>query len=145
MSKNRSRRSKLLDIIHHPHDSLFRAALGNIAVARSFFNHHLPPKILDTIQFDSLQVSRETFVDKNLSRKIVDILYKVKSKQGKTNYLYILTEAQSDPDKDMLFRLLEYTLRIMKHHKASTGAKDYPVVYPILRFYFIQNINNFSG
>jgi hypothetical protein len=49
--------------IHKPHDKLFKLALKEIAVAKEFFNAHLPKRILEKIDLTTLKLESETFID----------------------------------------------------------------------------------
>ena len=52
--------------IHCPHDKLWKSSMGDVRVAREFFEHHLPPAIL--VDATPENVAKET------SRVMVEML-----------------------------------------------------------------------
>ena len=99
-----------------PHDAFFRAVMSDSATAKEFIKEHLPSEITDKIDFETLEVTQETFIHPSLQRHEVDILMKVEMTQ-KPGHLYVLVEAQSTPDEWMPFRMIRYTLDIVEKHR----------------------------
>ena len=130
------------DIIYHPHDALFSSTMSDLRVAKSFFREHLPSNILELTNLDSLQICKESFVDKELRKETTDILYSVNLSK-KTSYFYLLAEHQSKPDKWMPFRLLKYMCRVMEHHIKDLKYKHLPVIVPLV-FYTGSHPYNYS-
>lgn len=77
--------------IVNPHDSFFKQAMSNKKVAHEFFDFHLPAPLKQALDFDSLQLCQESYVDSELKLAISDILYTAKF-QGQPGYLYALVE-----------------------------------------------------
>jgi predicted transposase YdaD len=64
-----------------------------------------------------------------------DLLYYSKTDPSTGNYLYLLTEHQSSPQKLMPLRILRYQLAIiMQHLQTHPKSTILPVVFPILFF-----------
>lgn len=115
-----------------PHDHFFRAALSNPKVARELLEQHLPAAIQKIMQWDSVRPCKESYVDPDLNEKIVDALFSVNLKD-KTGYIYLLAEHQSTPDKLMPFRIIEYTVKILRNHlEQYPDEKTLPLVIPIV-------------
>lgn len=66
-------------------------------VAREFLMMHLPGNLLNKIDFNTLEVLPETFVDEALRRSQVDALFKVQCDENDL-LIYILVEQQSKSD-----------------------------------------------
>ena len=114
-----------------PHDRYMRSILTNPKAIEDFFRHYLPEKIKRLVDFSSIELQKESFIDDKLRLQIVDLLYKVKF-EGKPGYLYVLMEHASSPDKLLPFRMLKYATSIMDHHLKQTGSKILPLVYPLI-------------
>ena len=80
------------------HDSFIKKAMSNPKVARAFFKCHLPSRIQEKIDFDTLAMQKDSFVDNTLGISFADMLFTVRF--GKeTGYLYLLVEHQSKADE----------------------------------------------
>src|SRR3990167_10807176 len=102
-----------------PHDNYFRAAMSNTKVAREFFEQHLPSNIKKALDFTTLQIKKESFIDDKLKLQITDLLFSAEFNR-QPGYLYLLVEHQSTPLKLMAFRILKYMVAIMDQHLNTT-------------------------
>ena len=120
-----------------PHDRAFRSAMGNKQVAIEFFEYHLPDEVKKAIDFTSLKLCQETFIDEELQLTASDVLYSVKLLENKTtSYLYILSEHQRKPDDLMPLRIIKYTCEIMaSHRKQHPEDKTLPLVVPLVFYH----------
>ncbi len=117
--------------IHQPHDKFFKQSMANRQVASEFFKTHLPAELLEKIDFSTLELQKETFIDEAYKSHAADVVYQVRLGQAPA-YLYVLCEHQSEVDKIMAFRLLVYTVRIMELHEKRYSDQPLPLVYPIV-------------
>lgn len=117
----------------NPHDALFRSSLKNLYVAKDFFKAHLPKSVLTKINLDTLQFCNTSFIEEDLKEQFSDVLYYSQLDPNSGNYLYIIVEHQSAPQKLMPLRILRYQLAIiMQHLQENPKATTLPVVFPIL-------------
>ncbi|MFI0347879.1 MAG: Rpn family recombination-promoting nuclease/putative transposase [Chthoniobacterales bacterium] len=116
--------------IHAVHDLFFRKTMSNPRVALEFFETHLPPEIFAMLDSDSLNITKESLIDHELREYITDVLYQA-SFQGKEGYLYLLVEHQRTPDQSMVFRLIEYIVKIGRMH-LDKGNSKLPIIYPCI-------------
>lgn len=115
-----------------PHDKAFKASLSNKQVAKEFFDQHLPEAVKQVIDFESLTLCSDTYVDDELRLLASDIVYAVNIK-NQPGYLYTLLEHQRNPDKLMPFRIIKYVLAIMdKHLKQHPKEQKLPLVIPLV-------------
>lgn len=114
-----------------PHDHYFRKMLSNLTIAKDFLRKYLPKHLQTIINFRSIRLCKESFVGKDLSEKVTDILYSVRIQQQE-GYIYILVEHQSTPEILMPFRIQEYIVRIMREHLTQTKKNILPIVVPIV-------------
>lgn len=62
--------------IHQPHDKLFKLALEEIAVAKEFFDAHLPKHIREKIDLNRLKFENHGFIDPIYKETEADVLCK---------------------------------------------------------------------
>ncbi|HFO4566026.1 TPA: Rpn family recombination-promoting nuclease/putative transposase, partial [Escherichia coli] len=84
-----------------PHDAAFRAMMECPSVARDFLKGALPPEQLNRCDMNTLQLEPTTFVDPDLRQFACDVLWSMKTTDGRDGYIYTLTEHQSKADKYM--------------------------------------------
>jgi predicted transposase/invertase (TIGR01784 family) len=70
----------------------------------------LPKAVLDTFDKDSLELVQGDFVGQKLDERFSDALFKA-SFRGTPGYVWFLLEHQSEPDRFMVLRMLEYLVR----------------------------------
>lgn len=63
--------------IYCPHDRLFKSTLADLSLAKSFLQRHLPAELKSLIDFNSLELCKNTYVSNNLDETNSDILFKV--------------------------------------------------------------------
>ena len=77
--------------IPNPHDRLFKETWSKKENARDFLQHYLPDYLLSSIDMESLEICKETFIEEDLKEYFSDLLYKT-AFSGKRGYLYFLFE-----------------------------------------------------
>lgn len=114
-----------------PHDSLFRYAFGQPAVAADHFRATLAPALAAAVRWDTLELVPGTFVDENLRAIHSDVLYRAELDGGEPLWLYVLLEHQSTPDPRMPWRLLRYMVRIWDQTDADGPL---PCIVPLVLY-----------
>ena len=115
-----------------PHDRLFKSTFSQPAHAIELFRSVLPPAVVQHIDFDTLQVEPESFIDEKLRARYSDLLFSVRL-AGQHAYLYLLCEHQSRSERLMCVRVLRYVLDIWSAHlKKHPRARYVPLVIPIV-------------
>jgi predicted transposase/invertase (TIGR01784 family) len=124
----------LMNIVNNPHDSVFKAAMADLRVAKEFFATHLPHTVLITIDLNTLKLQPNSYVDQSLKTGASDVLYKVNLKNGATAFLYLLCEQQSTVDPLMPFRVWQYIINIWADYLKSIKSNkvQLPLVYPVV-------------
>ena len=113
------------------HDRYFRAQMANPKVAKEFFEANLPDFLKKDVDLSTLQLRQDSFIGDDLRQKIADLLFEVSIK-GQKGYFYILAEHQTQPQKLMPFRMLQYMISIQKQHLEENKTNVLPFVFPIL-------------
>ncbi len=121
--------------IANPHDKFFRETWSNPDNTRSFLQNFLPEEILSLIDLSSIEICKDSFIEKELADYYSDMLYKVML-SGTEGYVYVLFEHKSYYDRYIHLQLLEYMVKIwrlfIKQHKLKRKNKALPIVIPIL-------------
>ncbi len=113
-----------------PHDALFKATFSQVAYAAEELRHVLPPELVATMDFSSLSLEAGSFVDEALRARYTDLLFSLRI-TGSDARIYVLFEHQSNADRWMALRLLDYMLRIWDGCVAE-GASVLPVIIPVV-------------
>ena len=116
-----------------PHDRFTRASLTHPKVAEEFFQKNLPEKIQKMIDFSSLRLKKDSFIDDNLKLQIADMLFSVNF-NGSPGFIYLLLEHASPPQPLLPFRMLKYVMAIMEDHLKKTKSRTLPFVFPLVLY-----------
>jgi predicted transposase/invertase (TIGR01784 family) len=116
------------------HDKLVRHVYSNRENACSFLNHGLPEQVLKLIDLTTLEITKDSFIEKELADYHSDMLYKVKLTDGSQGFIYVLFEHKSYYDRFVHLQLLEYMAKIWRLYiKQNEKQPDcLPIVIPLL-------------
>lgn len=121
---------------HHPHDRFFRELFFRPEVSRDFLISYLPGQITELFDLTSLELAKDTFIDKELREHFSDMLWKMKLKTGGGVYVYALLEHKSRPERLTSFQVLrcmvriwERDIRIYRHMRKQMRKKG--VILPV--------------
>lgn len=96
----------------NPHDRFFKELFARQETARDFLQRYLPSDLATLLDFSSLEITKDSFIDPNLQNHFSDLLYKVGLQgQGQT-FIYVLFEHKSFPERFVALQLLGYMVRI---------------------------------
>ena len=97
----------------YQHDAFCKNKLCNLQKARKFLKHILKPEVLELIDLNKLQIDPETYVDEDLKRLYVDVLYRIPLKNSnEIIVVFILIELKTENDKWTIFQIVKYIVRI---------------------------------
>ena len=91
--------------ITNPHDKFFREALSHKDMALGFIEEYVPIEVRKQLDLKSLEIVKDSYIDKELSEHFSDILYMI-NMAGKPSFLYLLFEHKSYSDQLVQFQLL---------------------------------------
>jgi predicted transposase/invertase (TIGR01784 family) len=130
--------------ISDSHDCFVRTMMQRKEAASGFFKQYIPISIYQQLDFKSLEVVKDSFVDKELSRHYSDILYKI-DLAGKESFIYLLIEHKSYVDRLIAFQILRNMVKIWELYlKQHRRAKKLPVILPLALYHgkFRWNLEN---
>ena len=125
---------------HRQHDNLYKEFFSNPDVFLQLIQFSIKEKWVKNIDASSIQAMNKSFVLPELGKRDADLVYYVKTKDGKNDLdLYLLLELQSGVDYFMPYRLLIYMVCIWHEHLKSFSdeeikRKDFrlPPIIPIV-------------
>ncbi len=117
--------------IHQSTDKLFKKVFEFPAVVKELVAKRLPHQIIKDIDFSTLSIEKNTFINEQFRTKETDLLYSVKYKT-ETIYVYLLVEMQTTIDEGITLRLMGYLqcffdLFLKQHPKAPL-----PLIFPLV-------------
>ena len=121
-------------VVVNPHDNVIKTAYSNKENARSFLINYLPDKVLNLVDLNTLEISKDSFIEKELADYYSDLLYKVNLTDGSQGFIYTLFEHKSYYDRFVHLQLLEYMVKIWRLYiKQHQGENlQLPIVIPLL-------------
>ncbi len=119
----------------NPHDALVKWTFAQPERAAEELRAVLPPAIAERLDWSSLLLEPGSFVDPELTERLTDLLYSVRTTDGSSAQIYVLMEAQRQADRLMPYRLLRYMVRIWERWlDAHLGARALPAILPVVLF-----------
>jgi predicted transposase/invertase (TIGR01784 family) len=123
------------DKIANPHDKVVRTFFATNEIAKNFFLEYLPSHITRDIDFSTLEISKDTFIDKKSYDIASDILYQVNLRNTKA-FIYLLIEHKSYKYHLIAFQLLKYMVGIWDLYlKQNKNARTLPVILPLVIYH----------
>ncbi len=120
--------------VTNPHDKFFKGSFKDKENAIDLIKNTLPEKISKNIDYRSIRLDDDSFIDEDLRENFSDLLINTKLK-GKACRVYCLVEHKSYRDKFSIFQLLRYMVRIWERDfnnaKSKKGFKFIPII-PVL-------------
>ena len=114
---------------HNKHDKIFRGILADKKEVSKIINTYLKPKT--KIYQNDLERYETKYITKIYEERLADIVYKIKGKE-----IFFLIEHQTKVDKNMAYRILEYSMEIIrgriKNIKGKIEKVGIPRVVPIV-------------
>ena len=119
----------------NPHDKFFRISFSRLDVIQSFIEEVLPAQYRDKINLNSLRLSNVSFIDKELSEHLADLIYEAEY-EGEPAKISLLFEHKSYQEDFPELQLLQYMTNAykaeQKQKKKGKKPKKSTVVIPII-------------
>ena len=114
---------------HNKHDKIFRDILNDKKEVTKIINTYIKPKT--KLNMQDLEKYETRYITKIYEERLADIVYKIKGKE-----IFFLIEHQTKIDKKMAYRILEYSMEIIrgriKNIKGQIERAGLPTVIPIV-------------
>lgn len=119
----------------NPHDKFFREAFSRKEMAEGFIAEYLPENVRKQLDLKTLEIVKDSYIDKELQAHYSDILYKI-SLAGTPAFIYLLFEHKSYSDRFIAFQLLRNMVKIWEQHlKQNKRAKKFPCIVPLVIYH----------
>ena len=112
---------------HQKHDKIIRDILNDKEEVAKIINKYIKPK--NKLTEEKIEKYETSYITKNFQNREADIVYKLNEKET-----YFLIEHQTKVEKEMAYRMVEYSLEIMRSRVKNKipKIKKYPKVIPIV-------------
>jgi len=104
--------------IINPHAMFFEKVFSRLDVATDFLKNYLSQEIVDKLDLSTIQHEKKSFISNELKPTQSDLLFKIKTVDGKSLFLYILLEHKSYVDRWAMLQLLGYIVEICEEQRA---------------------------
>ena len=112
---------------HQRHDKIVREILNDKEEVCKIINKY--GEVKKELTKEEIEKYETSYITKTFQNKETDIVYKLKGKE-----VYFLIEHQTKVEKNMAYRMAEYSLEIMRSRILTNSVKigNYPKVIPIV-------------
>ncbi|WP_162418839.1 Rpn family recombination-promoting nuclease/putative transposase [Cyclobacterium roseum] len=119
---------------HNIHDTFVRESFSDAERVVAFLECFLPEKLVKHINFESLTVLKETYINETLKEHFSDLVFEVslKSDNSVKTDVVLLFEHKSSPDRNVLFQVGYYMFAHWT--KCLTEKKEPKPIIPIIYY-----------
>lgn len=115
-----------------PHDAIVKWTFSQREHAIGLLKAALPPDLVRAVDWGSLRVEKDSFVDRSLRGRYSDVVLSARMGEGRI-YFYALIEHQRKVDPLMVFRVLVYMVRLWERLvRDNPRLKALPPIVPLL-------------
>lgn len=117
--------------ITNAHDKFFKEVFTRKDTAEEFLRHYLPENVVGLLDLESLEYTKDSFVDRHLKEYFSDLLLRLYLKDGSPGYVYILFEHKSYLERSIAFHILRYMVKIWE----KKNDPGFPVIIPLVLYH----------
>lgn len=118
------------------HDHFFKDLMKDNRVAQEFFKTHLPQDLQSVMQWESLKLESNEYINRLGSESLTDVVFSVLLEDDKLAYLTLIVDHQSSPHPLMPFRSENYRYGMIDNYiKEHPNTKTVPLVIPIVLYH----------
>lgn len=120
--------------IVNKHDAVFKEVFSQKRIAKDFIENNIPKEALDIIDTNSMELIKDTFINKELQGSFSDLIYEVKI-NNRDAYICFLLEHKSYRDKLTIFPLNKYILEAWTAVIQKENREELPIILPIVVYH----------
>jgi len=125
------------EVVHDFYDRSYKDLFSRPEMVKDLLTGFVQEDFIDDIDFSKLQKLGTTYILQEYEKRETDLILKLNIK-GQEAYLYILIELQSNPDKFIALRVLEYLVGfyqdLLKQKEKDDLPDKLPPVFPIVLY-----------
>ncbi|MEZ4376599.1 MAG: Rpn family recombination-promoting nuclease/putative transposase [Polyangiaceae bacterium] len=114
-----------------PHDLLVKQIFGDPKHARIELEAVLPPAVVAALDWSTLEVLPETFIDPAFAKTQADLLFRIQL-AGHEARIYVVFEHKSDAKAETLVQVGGYVVDVLERYFRRGGKLPAPVVLPVV-------------
>jgi len=121
----------------HRHDRTYRRLFSKPRLVEELIRGFFDEPWVERLDFTTLEPADGSFVGRNLRAREVDLIWKLKTREGRPVYVYLLLELQSTVDRFMAVRMMGGTAQLYQSlidRKAVPRNGKLPLVIPIVLY-----------
>ncbi len=118
-----------MGMLEAPHDTFFRAVLGQPAYAASWLGSVLPQRIVRAIDWSTLAAAPDTALGVRFRRHHADLVFTATLPNGAT--VLLVVEHKAQPDPDLASQLLRYVVHLRRAARRRNGGPE-PLVLAVV-------------
>lgn len=123
-----------MEPIPNPHDRFFRHVFSQRDIAADFLHNYLPPAISELLDFSTLMLTKDSFVDDSLREHFSDLLYLVQQRADEQSvFVYVLLEHKSYAEPSTALQLLRHMTQIWNLVVRPKG--EYTPILPVVVYH----------
>lgn len=116
----------------NPHDRFFKETFSRPELARDFLQNYLPAELVAIIDFDSLQLQKDSYIAPDLQEYFSDLVYLAHSRDNEELTFYLLLEHKSYQDWLTPLQLLRYMVEQWWQDVRQRKKKLRPIIPLVL-------------
>lgn len=120
--------------IINKHDATFKEVFSQKRIAKDFLENNIPKEALDVLDMESLELIKDTFINKELKESFSDLIYRVKINK-KDAYIAFLLEHKSYRDRLAIFQISKYILESWMSIVQKENKDELPIIIPIIIYH----------
>ena len=121
--------------ITNAHDKFFKEVFTRKDTAEEFLRHYLPGNVVVLLDLDSIEYTKDSFVDRHLKEYFSDLLVKVRLKDDSAGFVYVLFEHKSFQEDFIAFHILRYMVKIWELSFKKRETPGFPVIIPLVLYH----------
>jgi predicted transposase/invertase (TIGR01784 family) len=122
--------------LSNPHDRFFKEIWSRKRVSRDFLRHYLPAAVVALLDLNTLELTKDSFIDQRLREYYSDLLYRVQLKDGTAAFVYLLLEHKRRAERLTVVQVLRYIVQIWESPLAQIEGKTVlPPVIPMVVYH----------
>ena len=119
------------------HDLRYKKLFTHPAFVVELLETFVKEDFINNLDFSTIEQINKSFVTSDYTERESDIIYKIKLKDEREVFIYLLLEFQSGVDKYMALRILRYICELYEFIRIEWGDSKFrklPAVLPILLY-----------
>src|SRR5699024_7549115 len=103
-------------------------------IIKDFIENNIPKEALDVIDMETIELIKDTFINKELEESFSDLIYRIKI-NNKDAYICFLLEHKSYKDKMTIFQVNKYIIESWMTIIQKENKEELPIIVPMVIYH----------